>query len=1128
MSLSAVLPGQVGTRLAAGRREALYEPLDSLQVRAPLFPIEAYLALDHEKKAGEYALSTRNPRVQRALAVGSLALLDELRRGSGSPRDQARCQRKLLRYLIRMATRPTPYGLFAGVGMASLGEATDLQLATRSRTMQTRPDMSWLLNLVWRLERLPEVRQYVRLVANTAAYVRRGRIFLLEPLSVGRVKSTEAVSIRATGAAMRALRLARTPIAYPDLVEALLASTPGARRSQVEGLIATLWQHTLLISDLQPPVTIASPASYLKERLAAIPPLAPVFEKLKAYLEAIAAWDRSPESTGDALYRRLVGQAQHITALVEEMAGPQRILRGESEAGSSEAAKPLPKEQRSSVLLQVDTALQLAGRHITKSLGAEVAHAAEVMLRLSPAPDGFSHIQAFRQTFIERYGEEREVPLLEVLDPQFGLGVDLLSQVGHQNQKGSAWPVFPEYELEVRRLALSALRERQLVVHLDEEQLKRLETCTPAEKAIPASLDIYALVAASSAEAVDRGEYLVVIGPNIGAMQAGRNLGRFADMLGAEARGALTRIAQQEARLAPEHLLAELAYLPRDSRIMNVTIRPGVRSHEVIYGVMPGVEHRQVIPLDELVLGVRARRLYVRWPAQGREVLIRAGHMLNTMGAPAPVKLLSDLTPGQEAVISLFSWGECRSFPFLPRIQVGRVVLSLARWRISAQFHLPELNLQEPSERFMRALVNWRTRWNVPRYVYLSQGDNRLLLDLTSPAQAEELRATLRLLKKSETLLLEEALPGPEHAWLEGPGGHYLAEFVISLLRRVPKEAPAPDEPARRARSASEAHLTALRFAANAESATANRKGSPTQNMASPTRLLPPGSEWLFMKLYCAPTLQEELIAGPLRTFIQMLQEGQGAIDWFFIRYADPEPHLRLRFHGDPQRLMGRVMPDLCRWGERLMSEGPCQKFTFDVYDREIERYGGPAGIVAAEQLFCADSVAVMEMFHFRRAGQKGLDQQNPGSDLADPQILAVLSTDDLLAGLGLSPEQRLHWYREVVPSQKASGARYRQQGAQLRALLGDSRTLGQLAGGATLSAIFAARRARLAQVADQLEQAARRGALECPAPIIYRSFVHMHCNRFWGIDRAAEQQTLELLLRTRMGLDRSPLVAGS
>jgi len=56
------------------------------------------------------------------------------------------------------------------------------------------------------------------------------------------------------------------------------------------------------------------------------------------------------------------------------------------------------------------------------------------------------------------------------------------------------------------------------------------------------------------------------------------------------------------------------------------------------------------------------------------------------------------------------------------------------------------------------------------------------LLDLTSPAQAGEVRAILRVLKESETLVLEEALPGPEQARLPGFGGHYLAEFVASLL----------------------------------------------------------------------------------------------------------------------------------------------------------------------------------------------------------------------------------------------------------------------------------------------------------------------------------------------------------
>jgi thiopeptide-type bacteriocin biosynthesis protein len=1097
----------------------MYEPLDSLQVRTPLFPVEAYLALGQAENATADALAVSNPRVQRALAVGSLALLDELKRASASSRDHARGQRKLLRYLVRMATRPTPYGLFVGVGIAHFGDATDLQLAEHAYTTQTRPDMGWLLNLVWMLERLPEVRMHLCLFANTAAYVRRGRIFLLEPLSVRPQKATEAVSIRATGVAMRALRLARLPVAYPELVEALLTSTPGATHAQVDGLISTLWQHTLLISDLQPPLTIASPASYLKERLAAVPPLASVARRLEEYLQAIDAWDHAPESAGGEPYRALIEQAQQITALVEQLAGPQLACAVGEVTGSSAGEKTVSKDPRSSVLLQVDTALQLAGKHITRTLSEEVARAAELMLRLSPVPGGFSHIQTFRQAFVARYGEEREVPLLEALDPQLGLGVELQApQTGQQNQKSASWPLFPGYELEVRRLALCALRERDLVVRLDEEQLQRLETCKPAEQAIPPSLDIYVLVATASVEDLDRGDYLIVIGPNIGAMQAGRNLGRFADMLGSEAREALRCIAEREASQAPEHLLAELVYLPHDSRIVNVTLRPTVRSHEVIYGVMPGVDHERVIPMDELMLGVRDGRLYVHWSAERKDVIIRAGHMLNTMRAPAPVKLLSDLAQGQDAVISLFSWGECKAFPFLPRVQVGRVVLSLARWRISTQFHLPELQPQDSPDGFFRSLERWRRRWQVPRYVYLSQGDNRLLLDLTSSPQAEELRATLRVLRQSETLVLEEALPGPEHAWLPGPGGHYLAEFVISLLRRKSTRVATGyrQEPG----AVSQPSLTV----ASALSPDAGSRQVPAGKQLA--RLRPPGSEWLFMKLYCAQTLQEDLIAGSIRAFIQTMLQRRLAADWFFIRYTDSEPHIRLRFCGDPQQLICQLLPELCRWGEQLMSEGPCQKFTFDVYEREIERYGCPVGIEAAEQLFCADSTTVVDMLSLLRAGRKGASVQEPASDLADAQILAVLSADDLLAGLGLSTDQRLQWYRAAVPTQKASGALYRRKGARLRALLGDPRELAGLAGGETLMALFATRRARLASVARQLEQAIVMGELTRPAPLIYQSFIHMHCNRFWGIDRIAERETLQLLLRTRTGLERSPVLA--
>ncbi len=138
-------------------RNLLYQPLDFLQVRAPLFPIEAYLDLAHGDTNGR-GLHPQNPLVQKALAVGSLALLEELERESSSPKDISRRERKLLRYLIRMATRPTPYGLFSGVALAYWGEQTHLLLANAPRPTHTRPDMSWLLNLVWALEALPEVR----------------------------------------------------------------------------------------------------------------------------------------------------------------------------------------------------------------------------------------------------------------------------------------------------------------------------------------------------------------------------------------------------------------------------------------------------------------------------------------------------------------------------------------------------------------------------------------------------------------------------------------------------------------------------------------------------------------------------------------------------------------------------------------------------------------------------------------------------------------------------------------------------------------------------------------------------------------------------------------------------------
>jgi len=1032
--------------------------------------METYLALSKpasedqacEGAAGPWAfedgsLVPRDPRVSTAIAVGSSDLLDGLERSKPTSPNAAELKGKLLRYLIRMSTRPTPYGLFAGVALAEWGETTNLALAERPPRTRTRPDMEWLLKFVLKLEARPEIREGLRFFSNPGAFIHAGRVLLSERAPGGESGAPSTVSLRATGVVRRALTLARKPIPYRDLVSGLLSRTPGATPEKVEGLITRLWEQTVLLTDLRPPLTTENPARYVVERLTGIPAAEGALVQLQTLLKAVQSWDKLPPEEGAAAYRELLEQARSVDI--------------------SKAQTPL----------QTDMALALDTHHLTRAVGEEVARAGELLLRLSPWPGGMPHLEAYRQAFVSRYGHEREVPLLELLDPNFGLGPP--SGYGHGAASGMDPQRSAVRQRTLRDLAISALRDRRLVVELDENLLANLETWTPSPDTAPTSLDISAFVAAPSAATMDAGEFQIIVGPNLGASAAGRNLGRFADLLGPDAEAALDRAACAEAECAPGRLQAELVYLPQRFRSANVAVRPAVRSHEIVLGTSSGVSPSKVIPLDELVVGVRNGRFYARWLAEDVEVVARAGHMLNNMQAPAAIRFLENVSHDGLAQLSPFDWGPATEFPFLPRVQTGRIVLSLAQWHIDASTRTSELPAESP-EAFRKALAHWRTRWQVPRHAYLSFGDNRLLLNLEEAAQVEQLREEVRRLQEGSYVVLQEALPAPDQAWATGPGGHFVTELMVPLV---------------------------LREATTGGNEETIEPHASIRAVPAESRLRPPGSDWLFAKLYCPRTFEEDLIAGPVRSFCEFVRSAGLAEEWFFIRYSDPDPHLRVRFRGAPERLVTQLLPEFCSWAVDLMGDGLCLRFCFDTYDRELERYGGVAGTAAAEALFAADSRAVAELLYLDQQGSLGIDRTT----------LAVLSIDDLLAGLGLTEAERLEWYRDRVVSRHETGPDYRQRKGTLRSLLGDPRRLPTESGGEAVAHTFAARRAALAPVAQRLGESAERGELGQPRAIRDRSFVHLHCNRLLGSlgeGGATEEQALGLLLRTREGLDRAPL----
>ena len=1016
------------------RRDGLYAPLEWALVRAPL------LAASAARAAGANTSGTSllpdDPSVRAAIGVASGSLAAMLARTPPDDRQARRVRGKLLRYLIRMSTRPTPYGLFAGVGLVGWGAETDVTLAAEPPRTRTRADMEWLLDLVTSLERDPKVRLGLRLVANSAVTLRGGRAF-------ARSDSGPVVSVRATGAVRRALELARVPISQTVLVEAL-SSAPGATPEKVQRLIDELWRRGLLLSDLRPPLTGPDPASHVRERLAGIPAAEAVANGLAELRDALAAWDGLPFEEREGAWSSLLNRV-----------------------------RSLHPTEASANLLQTDMALPLVGAHVHAAVGEEATRAADLLLRLSPFPDGPPHLDAYRQAFAARYGPDREVPLLELIDPDFGLGPPG-NRVGDHfdHQVGASQQL-------LRDLALDAHRNRRLVVELDDELLGRLETWTPHAAAAPPSLDISVFVAASSPAAVDAGNFQIVVGPNLGAGAAGRNLGRFADLLGPRAQAVLAEVASAEAALAPGCVLAEIVYTPQRARSANVAIRPNVRALEIVIATPPGVAAAHVVPVNELVVGLRAGRFVVRCPAQNVEVVGVQGHMLNPLRSPAVARFLLDVAGEGRCQLAPFNWGPAAAFPFLPRVQCGRIVLALAQWRIDAA--VVEL-AAEPAVGFVDRLAAWRERWSVPRHVYLAVGDNRLLLDLDDRDHVE----ILEELPEGHSALLQEALPGPADAWLPSAVGGHITELVVPVTLREPPAPPTMADPPRA------------------------RVGPISRRL----RLRVPGSDWLYLKLYGPPPFQDELIAGPLRSFAAFATGAELADGWFFLRYADPDPHLRVRFHGEPSTLLGSLMHEVCGWAAELVTDDACTGFAFDTYEREIERYGGEKGMLASEGVFLADSPAVAEMLRMSR--EDGIS--------FDMTTLAILSIDDLLDEIGLNAEQRTDVYRQAASPSRHDGEQYRRRQRELRWLLGFPGAVAESPGGEALAALLAARRAALEPAAALLTSLEHDNLLHRPLADLCRSYIHLHVNRLLGTDPADEQLALQLLRRTHEGLRRAPV----
>lgn len=1005
------------------------------------------------------------PEILHAIYVASPSLhagIEHWRRNPDSKKG-LQAERALVRYFARMAFRPTPFGLFSGSSTGRVSSQSETALDLKPRAMyrlHCRLDFDYLFALTAALQDDPALEMELQFCPNSSLHKIADAWHYTESRLAGIGRTHHLVKVQSDSYLESVIERAQSGATVLELIGAVHAAPGDANPSEEEAkeYVLGLIKNEILVSTLRPLLTGAPPLDDVIKQLECLPSGTFATNALRGIREQIKLLEQTGLKCAPHEY-------QAVTAEIEK----------------------LPAKFDLAKLYQVDMIKPVDEAVIGKTVLAEIVSAVELLCSLIQTfePD---EIRSFREAFSARY-DRVLVPLNEALDEEAGVGfgaagkkadiLPLLARLtpNHERHGGQEQGKLFELHMLLLQQMLTCVQAGKDELELDISALSQNEAV--AQK-LPDAFSVIGTLVAASNEALQTGDFEFHIHGGHGPSGA-RLMGRFCHVDPEIEAGVRNHFRQEEAH-DPDAIYSEIVYLP-EGRSGNVLCRPVLRNYEIPYLGRSGAPPDRQLPVNDLLVGVESGNIVLYSRRLGRRVIPRlsTAHGFMMPQLPSIYRFLCYMQHQNGASFPSFSWGPLAALNHLPRVRVGRIVLSLAQWTLSAT-EVEAIGKDEGSARF-RAMQELRHRRNLPRWVVLREGgDNCLPVDLDNALSVD---AFVHVLKRGAQATLLEMYPKPDKLCVSGPEGHFYHELYIPFVRK----------PRTRLAGSSKTEA-AQKSAAIVSRASVDRE----------TRILPPGSDWLYIKLYGGRVVLDEILTTSIRPLARSAISSGCADRWFFIRYADPHDHLRIRFNGTPARITRELLPQVFDSLNPLLASGKLFRIEFDTYEREIERYGGIEGMFAAEDIFFADSEAVLNILG-ELAGDEGVDKR---------WRIGLMSIDQLLTDFGLDDEAKrsaMELWRNAyqkeftidVAGKKLLSAMFRTERKTMESLFDDSPEEEWRFAKRELTR----RSNRMVGAFRRLQDLVAEGKLETDIFSLAGSFSHMHINRLIR----ASQRAYELVL---------------
>jgi len=853
---------------------------------------------------------------------------------------------------------------------------------------------------------------------------------------------------------------------FLDVLSDIASQNPTVPVIKIETFLSQLMENEFLLSELRPPLTNTDMLDHLIGVLSRIEITNETYDytaKLQEIQKAIEKYNATSIGEGMELYNEII-------QLQNEMFKCKNYL-------------------------QIDMKTHTNNNMLDNDLRNELNRFATAMGRLA-APNAISEEMAsYRDLFVEKYGYDAEIPILELLDTDKGLGAPKHHGINTINRPVPKRPK-PEKEERLRALMerkfILALREGKNIIDITDEDVDKIcENDVHNNENRPMdfkqSFELYLLLHSNTSDTSDKtndGDRYFTIAPMPMSDGLGKSFGRFSDMLADDELALLNEGFQKQKELLSDYVIAEVTELPSSGRTSNVSINNSDYDYQISLTTNPCAD-KHTLSIRDLYIGISRddNQFYVKSKSLGKKVIVTMTCMLNPTFGSNAFRFLREVSSVRKFDVGRSIMNVLESkFEYSPRITYGKVIIRPETWQISRRvLGIDGQKKGDTKGIFEQSFISHRQTWKIPRYVFMNEGDNRLMLDLDNPAHRSEIYSTINKHSRHHVTLTELGCDFSNYTSVNEKGKSYVTEIVVPFIMATDSE----NDNTKATEITKSEQPVKVEVLKTFSDISANRMNINREKLM----LLPGNDKWFYYKLYGCSKRQDELIAVAHDALEYIVEEGI-AQKYFFIRYSDPEPHLRIRVQPAEKRTSD-LFVSISRWIDDLYAEGLVSKVTSDSYVRETERYGGFGLIERVENYFCYDSKLVMKLLMMNRFGSSHINMDVVGVSFIisaleafglsiDEQEIILNSQSDDKSHRKEFQNQRKMFMRAVDSGDDWFEIRASTQNPEIYDLINDNS-------------------AKLKELADAIYESDRQGELTNSIRGIVTSVIHMFCNRLMG-----------------------------